>query len=233
MTTKSVAEEPSERNLLLDVLTYPFRGGGWLMLLIGAGMSILLKIASIAPLIGMIAGLFSAGFFASYYLDIINNTVNDKDDPPEWPDISNFGEDIGRPLLQTLGVALISLVPYALTFLLDATDPARETWQWAARALFILYFPMSMLGVVMHGHLGGALPHRVIPAIFRALPGYLLVVALFAGLTVLSSLSDAIGSTIPFLGFVITAIPTLYLLMAEARLIGLLYRAKREQIGWG
>jgi hypothetical protein len=36
-----------------------------------------------------------------------------------------------------------------------------------------------------------------------------------------------------FTGGVLTAAPSLYRLMAEARLIGLLYRAKREQIGWG
>jgi hypothetical protein len=99
-------------------------------------------------------------------------------------------------------------------------------------AIFAVYFPMSMLGLVMHGHFGGALPHRVLPAIFRALPGYALVVVIFAALVVFSSIANAIGD-IPFVGFAVVAAPSLYLLMAEARLIGLLYRSHREKIGWG
>jgi hypothetical protein len=100
-------------------------------------------------------------------------------------------------------------------------------------AIGVLYFPMAMLGMVMHGHLGGAMPHRVLPAIFRSLPGYLLAVALFVVLLLIGVLKDSMASGVPLAGFVITAAPSLYLLMAEGRLIGLLYRSKREEIGWG
>jgi hypothetical protein len=218
--------------MLADVLTYPVRSGGWLMIAIGAGFSVLVYLATWAPFIGGIVGLLAAGFFAAYYLEVINTTVNGGDDPPDWPSVSDFKEDILMPLVYTIGIALISWGPLLLTQFIDKTWEGREAWQVGAFVFALIYFPMATLGYVMHGHLGGALPHRVLPAIFRALPGYLVVIVLFTVLTVLSTLSDII-SKVPLVGIVLTAAPTLYLLMAQGRLIGLLYRAKREQIGWG
>lgn len=232
-TSKTPPPEPVERSMLVDTLTYPIRSDGWLMIAIGAGLSILLKIASLGGILGIVAIAFAGGFFASYYLDIINTTVNDSDAPPEWPSIADFMDDIVSPLLKTLGVSFISGFPLLLTALIDNASPAKEPCQLAARTFMAFYFPMAMLGLVMHGHLGGALPHRVFPAIFRALPGYLWVLLLFAAIFFLSSLVESIASHVPFVGIVLTAAPSLYLLMAEARLIGLLYRSKREQIGWG
>jgi hypothetical protein len=218
--------------MLADVVTYPVRSGGWLMIAIGAGFSILLYLATWAPFIGGIVGLLAAGFFAAYYLDVINATVNGGDDPPDWPSVSDFKEDILLPLIYTIGIALISWGPLMLTQFMDKTWEGKEAWQVGAFAFAVIYFPMATLGYVMHGHLGGALPHRVLPAIFRALPGYLVVIVLFTVLTALSTLSEVI-SKVPLIGIVLTAAPTLYLLMAQGRLIGLLYRSKREQIGWG
>jgi hypothetical protein len=224
--------EPVERGMLADVLTYPLRSDGWLMIAIGAGFSILMYIARWAPMIGGVVAIFAAGFFAAYYLDIINSTVNGSDDPPDWPSISDFKEDILLPLVNTLGIALISWGPLLLTQFIDKTWEAKEACEVGAFAFAVIYFPMATLGYVMHGHLGGALPHRVVPAIFRALPGYLIVIVLFTVLTSLSTVSDVI-SRVPLIGIVLTAAPSLYLLMAQGRLIGLLYRSKREQIGWG
>lgn len=225
-------DEPHQPNMLVDVLLYPLRRGGLLMLAIGAGTAILLSVGSMAPVIGVLAAFFSAGFFATFYLDIIGNTVNGSDDLPDWPDLTHFYQDLGRPFVQTMGVTLISIAPYLLTHLIAVTHPARQLCQVVGLAFFVFYFPMGTLGLVMHGHLGGALPHRVLPAIFRAFPGYLLVVFIFGGLTVLSTLIDALAA-IPLLGGAAAAVPSLYLLMAQGRLIGLLYRSKREELGWG
>jgi hypothetical protein len=226
--------------MLMDVLTYPVRSGGWLMIAIGAGLSILLFIGQWAPIMGLVAGAFSWGFFSSYYLDIINTTVSGSDELPDWPSITDFMDDIVSPWLKTLGVSLICAVPYLLTMLIDATSPAKEPLEIAARALGTFYFPMATLGLVMHGHLGGTMPHRVLPAISRSLPGYLIVVLMLGALLTLASMSDDLVWRTRFVGFgvhfVLLASATalsLYLLMAQGRLIGLLYRSKREQIGWG
>ena len=225
--------EPVERSMLVDTLTYPVRSGGLLMIAIGAGFSILMSIGALGGILGVVAFAFGGGFFASYYLDIINTTVNGSDDVPDWPSISDFMDDIVSPLLKTMGVSLICGLPLLLTLLLDKASPLKEPCEVVSVAFMVFYFPMATLGLVLHGHLGGCLPHRVLPAIFRSLPAYLLVVVMFAVLLFLSSLSETIGSKVPFVGAVLTAAPTLYLLMAQGRLIGLLYRSKREQIGWG
>lgn len=234
------APEPVERGMIADVLTYPVRSGGWLMIVIGTGLSILISIsewsrffAPLSGILGIVALTFGAGFFASYYFDIISATVNDSDDPPDWPNITNFMDDIVSPLLKLLGLLLIAGAPLTLALLLDESSPAKEPCVVAGHTFFALYFPMATLGYIMHGHMGGAMPHRVLPAIVRTLPGYLVVVLLFGALAMLSTWSDTIASTVPIVGIALSAAPSLYLLMAEARLIGLLYRSHREKIEWG
>jgi hypothetical protein len=238
MASATKAAPPSEpqereRGMIADVLTYPVRSGGLLMIGIGAVFSIVLSIGMLAPIMGLVAAAFALGFFASYYLDIINTTVNGKDDPPDWPSVGDFMDDIVSPLLKTLGVGLIAGAPLLLTLLIDETSDAREIAEMAASAWVAFYTPMAVLGLVMHGHLGGSMPHRVLPAIVRTLPGYVVVVAMSGGLLVLSHLAEELGPMVPYVGTVLIAAVSLYLLMAEARLIGLLYRAKRDQIGWG
>src|SRR4051812_16909664 len=107
-------QESQERNLLADVLTYPLRRGGLLMLAIGAGFSILLHIGTYAAFVGVFVWAFAWGFFGTYYFEIINTTVNGRDDLPDWPDLTNVHEDFW-PMLQIAGVSAISLAPFFLT----------------------------------------------------------------------------------------------------------------------
>jgi hypothetical protein len=120
---KAEEQEPVERSMLMDVLTYPVRSGGWLMILIGSVFWILLAIGSFAPAIGVVAAVLAWGFFATYYFDIINSTVNGNDDPPDWPDMANYRDEIVSPLLKTTGVGAISWAPLVLTFFLDERIP--------------------------------------------------------------------------------------------------------------
>ncbi len=96
----------------------------------------------------------------------------------------------------------------------------------------IVYFPMAMMAVVALGNLGAASPLLVFPAIVSA-GGYYwvavisLVFLYFAETFILESLS---GFSI--VGSLIAAFLGMYSLMANGRILGLIYREKGEGLGW-
>lgn len=57
--------------MVFDALIYPFRRGGWLMILLGAIFSLVLDFMKMAPVVGLIAAIFSFGYFGSFFLSIV------------------------------------------------------------------------------------------------------------------------------------------------------------------
>lgn len=218
--------------ILLDALTYPIRRSGWIMILLGAIFSVILDVLKFAPAIGIMVAFFSAGYFGAFYLDIISTTMIDRDEVPDWPGFGNFSEDIISPFLRLAGLVLISFLPaMALAF-------ADQESSWFLPAIIgavlygCFYFPMAVLASQALGGLGAALPHIVVPAMVRALPGYLLaVVALVIGF-VASGVVQELSKDIPYIGWFLTAVAGLYSLMFQGRLIGLIYRTKGHKLGW-
>lgn len=218
---------------LLDALSYPIRRGGWIMILVGAIFSVILDFLQIAPVVGFIVGIFSAGYFGSFYLSVINSTMIERDEVPDWPSFSSFLDDILSPFLRLVGLGIVSFLPvFVLLFFWDE----EATWFGpvliAAVVYGCFYFPMAVLASLAFGNLGGALPHIVFPAIVRSLPGYLLVVvALIVGFA-LSVIVEELTKGIPYVGWFLAATVALYSLMFQGRLIGLLYRDKGWKLGW-
>lgn len=58
-----------------DVLTFPFRGVGKYMLVIGSVLSLVFWLAAFVPLLGFIIAVGASGYFAAYYFDIVNSTA--------------------------------------------------------------------------------------------------------------------------------------------------------------
>jgi hypothetical protein len=219
-------------NMLLDALSYPIRKSGWIMILIGAIFSAILDLLQFAPVFGIAIALFSAGYFGAFYLDIISTTMTDHDEVPDWPSFSSFIDDIISPFIRLVGLVLISFLPaFALPF-------ANQNAPWFIPAIIAavvygcFYFPMAVLATQAFGGLGASLPHIVFPAVFRALPGYLLTVAALVVGFVVCGVAQAFAEDIPYVGWFFTAAVALYSLMFQARLIGLIYRTKSEKLGW-
>jgi hypothetical protein len=218
--------------IFLDALTYPIRKNGWIMILLGAIFSVILQVMQFAPFIGIIVALFSAGYFGAFYLDIISTTMIDRDEVPDWPSYSNFIDDIISPVFRLLVLVLISFLPAIVILFADRT----ASWFWPAFVGGVVYgcfyFPMAILATQAFGGLGGAMPQIVFPAMFRAMPGYILAVAaLILGFRVCFA-AQYFTAEVPYFGWFLTAAVALYSLMFQGRLIGLIYRTKSHELGW-
>jgi hypothetical protein len=92
---------------------------------------------------------------------------------------------------------------------------------------------MATLAVICHGTIWAALPHRVLPALCRCMPGYLMCAAAFAVAEMLRTWTgDAVEMNF-FLSWALSWLVLVYVLLAQARLTGLIYLRYRRQIGWG
>lgn len=202
------------------------------MIVIGAAFSAILQIGGSAPLVGIIAGLFAAGYFGSFYLSIISTTILDRDHTPDWPSFSNFLDDIISPFFRLLWLGLLSFLPLILILIFGEG----EIWALALilfTALYgCFYFPMSVLAMLSYGGILAALPPIVVPAILRCMPGYILTVVVLIATFIICGVVEELCGHIPYVGWLFGTAVGLYSLMVQARLIGLLYRNKRDEIGW-
>jgi hypothetical protein len=202
---------------------FPFRGRGKYVLLAGAlffyGLSWVLP--------GLVAAAITWVLVCGYACKIIGESARGEDSPPDWPDVT---ESFGA-VVMVLAAVLICLGPAGGLWILRgyaATD--RLTWSILAVGLFFL--PMVLLSLALHGSLAGLNPLRILPAIIRVLPAYLaMAVAFYAGVAG-SGLLTAWIDDFPVIGSIISAAVSLYFLMFEMHLLGLLYRIHEKRIGW-
>jgi len=216
-----------------DALRYPVRKGGWAMILTGTVLAVLLDVFKLTPVFGLAVAIFAAGYFSSFYLDIISSTMAGDDHLPDWPSFTEFLDDVVMPFLRVAGLVIASFWPvFVVPFVVDEEAP--KFW-WAIGVALVwgcFYFPMAALGSMMMGNLFGALPHIVLPAIVRSMPGYLLAVIGLAVAVAACGVAEEFGGRIPYVGWFVAAAVALYSLMMQARLIGLIHREKRDALGW-
>lgn len=93
---------------------------------------------------------------------------------------------------------------------------------------------MALLAVAVTDNFLALSPHVVMPSIFRVLLPYLLacvLLGLLVGLRVgFQLLMNSVP--IPFLPSIILGFVSLYFLVIEMRILGLLFRSYRERLGW-
>lgn len=224
--------------ILLDILSYPWRGSGKYMLIICAGLSVAATLAGLAPFIGGIASLILAGYFCALFFRLVETSASGAAEAPDFPEVSHLMQDIIVPMLRTLAVGLISFGP-ALLYLLWA-GPRQEDSLVAnlLLALGTIYAPMALLAVAVRDDSTSLSPHIVLPAIFRG--GWVYWVAvLYTVLQYVVQLYLERQLTGPMtvgqmlLSHLTLSFAEAYLLMAHARALGLVYQVRGEKLGWG
>ncbi len=219
-------------SLFKDILTFAYRGSGKYVLLTCVILSVIADLAGLAPLFGSIASLFIAGYFCAIYFQLIQSSATGGKEAPEFPDTANLFEDIFWPMLQVLVVAAVSFGPVVAYLGLVDENQFNAPIANSLLGFGVVYFPMAMLAVVVLGYTGALSPHIVIPAIFRGGWVYwigvlLLVILYFAG----SVIEDVLAGKL-ILKHLIMAVVGGYTLMTNARILGVVYRERQDELGW-
>lgn len=219
-------------NLLKDIFTYAWRGSGKYVLLTCVVLSVVAELAGFAPGIGAVAWLLLSGYFSAVYFQLIQSTATGGREAPDFPDTANLFEDLIWPMMQIFVVALISFIPF-----FGYTVWADEERGSAATAFILLgigiaYFPMAMLAVVVLGRTSAASPHIVLPAIIRAGWLYWLGVVLLGLLYLGRAWMEGQLKGWWIVGPLVMSAVGAYTLMTNARILGVVYRERQEELGW-
>jgi hypothetical protein len=215
---------------------YPFRRDGLMILIAGAifyaaagyGQRMLLGI-------GLFIYVLTTGYFMAYAQQIVQTSAQGEDDPPTWPDFSNFIDDILLPFIQAAGLSVLYLLPPLLAWIFLDKDQL-TTYLLAGALLLVGLFmmPMAWLAISMHESIFGLSPHFVLPSILRIPGHYMLVfielvvlVAINVGLELLLELTP-----VPFVGAFVSSFLSVYFMMVICRLLGSLYFINRNRLKW-
>jgi hypothetical protein len=225
---------------------YPFRGLGWAAIIAGAVVFAALEFVASLPvhagfllvklLLRMVLGIGLGGYLAAFMLKVLGASAGGEDLPPDWPDLTSIWEGLIRPLLLLLGAGVLAFGPAIILLWRDPQRVSEWTaWPalWAAAAWAVLYFPMAVIGAALYESFAGLNPVMVVMGIARTLPAYLAAVATFFLCCAAGGLLHGhISGAIPLLGSVAAGAVSLYFIMVEMRVLGLLYRTHARRLGW-
>lgn len=238
-----------QRNLFLilpDIFRYPLRSSGIILMIGGSLMILFYKFmiawaSQVGPFgIGAII-LFTFLFFGysvAYLHKIVQHSANGDAEMPDWPDLSSLWDDIAWPTLQMIGIVLLSFGPFFGYLVAYGSDP--NPWIWIPLLIIsLIYFPMACLSVCMFNSLAAANPLNVFSSILKVLQNYYLASVIFWAAIITGVVIDIILNLLPreMLGVRIAAIilstpVSLYLLVIEARVLGLIYHGNSDKLGW-
>ena len=243
--------------LLPGAFLYPVRGSGVMVLLAAALIFGLLNM--IAPMRfgiipqyfgwGLMGQVFAMGYLFAFMQSIIHAAAIGEEEMPPLPSASSAWSDIVLPCLQLIGLTLICFSPVIAVTVWAASsgEPPPVLLLVSAFALGCLYFPMAFLAVAMLDTLMAANPLQVVPSILKVPGQYLVAVALAAIVLGLRPIGDGVltavfprkiythsmGEMVAYLASVgFWYVGSLYLLTVSMRILGLLFRANRERLGW-
>lgn len=207
---------------------YPFKGNGLILLVTGAvffGFLDFLRGWSFSLFLYVV----SYGYLFAYMQKIVVASANNEDEPPGWPDISDFYSDVIQPFFLLVVTLLVSFAPG--WFLYANIDPLPA---YLVLGLGVFFFPMSLLAVCMADSISGLNPLVVVSSILKVFKPYLLVCVLFGALVAAAEfLPDALLLLpIPILPAVLASFASLLLLTIQMRLLGLLYVVHKDRLGW-
>lgn len=216
---------------LPKVFTYPFSGNG--LFIIGSGVLFFILIGYV-PVVGFLLILMGLAYYSAYMIKVITSSANGDETPPPWPDFADFSSDIVMPAIKVIWVSLVCYIPaLAYLILVSGLSGIISPVFWLLLIIGSIYYPMALLTVAMSGNFMALNPLVVVPAVFKMPRDYAICLLAWMALIVVNYLTKwilAVG--IPLVGPAIQAFLTLYFAMMEMRVLGLMYRANDEKLGW-
>lgn len=220
--------------MLVDAFTFPLRRrwGWWLAVSVCVGLDlVLLRLGFVSARL-LFAFLFIAGLVVRFYFSVIETTLTGYGEE-SWQGNGFNVEDLWSSIWTVALVALVSWSPAVITYyVLRSHQQPAEPWFSLVGMVGCEYFSMGVLGTVVFGSFSGAMPHRVLPAIFRS--GSLYGFAAVALMLVPWSFEWVMPylKVYEFWGVALAGAVASYFLITQARLVGLIYLSLKEKIGW-
>lgn len=219
---------------LPSALAYPLQGPGIFAIVSGTVFTWAVAMLSRAPIVGFIAALFGAGYFAAYMLKVIESSAHGQKQLPAYPDFTDWWDDILRPLFRVLSAGFAAFgVPCGIAALLVLRAGANPMTLVFAAGAGLLYFPMALVAVSVRRTFFAASPHIVLRMIVAAPLEYALACALVATLIVVRvGFHLTLSVMFPIVGFIVGDFVAFYLLLVELRVLGLIYHVSRSRLDW-
>jgi hypothetical protein len=240
----AIYEEPSFYRSLPRTLLYSLNKRGMFLLALGAGfflimaltvkMALFFRLSLVGLLLQITIFVFTYGYLFAYIQRIVSASAHGEDDLPDFPDITEFASDILRPFLLFAGTFVVSFAPAIAVAIFMRESEMILFAVIATIGLGIFYFPMALLAVAVTDNFLALSPHVVVPSIVRVLPPYLLACVVLGVLVTIrfgiAWLMELVP--VPILPSVIDGFVSLYLLVVEMRILGLMFRSYRARLGW-
>lgn len=220
--------------LLPSAICYPVRGKGLFVLIAGAMFFWVMGLLGQYSLLGALVKIAVFGYLCSYLFNVIGQTATGDDEPPDWPDLSRMYDDILCPIGRMVSALVVSLLPLIILAVLAIEQIYAGYWTfWVAAGAGLFYLPMALTSMAVHDSVGGLNPAVVLPAIGKTLCGYLVAVgALALSLVAGYYLEAFLAGLVPVLGSLLAGAASLYFLILQGRLLGLLYLNYRSRLDW-
>lgn len=242
MNVQLVAPVDHHANFFANIpraFAYPFKGSSLMFLICG---TVFFALVDFLGAYSLYLRIVYIGYTFAYVQRVIHTAAQGSDEAAGWPDISDFWGDIMVPFFQTLGLFAISFGP-AIGLILwtgwdvffgGAADPVKLTLIIPAIVAGAIYYPMAFLALAMFDSVVSANPMVVVPAMIRVPLEYLVVLVITAIIFAVKIAQAILANLIPVPAVpdLITAGVGLYFLTVQGRMLGLMYYAKRDKLGW-
>jgi hypothetical protein len=242
----STANESFARSAM-GAFSYPLKGDGVFLLVMGGTVLLLIDAAAYFAHFAFIYGwtallfltVFGTGYLVSFLQRILTSSAAGENHVPDWPEITEFSSDLLAPFLQFLGTVAFCFAPaFIMMFwrIKSSGDDSMLGWMMIVSILAsCVYFPMAFTAVAMFDTVMAVNPLLIIPSILKIPAAYLFTIVLFAGVLFVRWLGHIILPEVlhpRLLAWIFSSFFGLYLLIVEVRILGLLYRAKKVELGW-
>lgn len=248
--TPTTHEEPSFYSRIPGAFVYPFKKSGIILLILATVLFTVLDFLSSAssPSISgrvrvtrfsLLITVISLGYLFAYMQKVIAHSAQGEDEMPDFPDITEWWSDILQPFLFFAGTLLVSLLPAIAILVSMGQNEMVGLGLFPALAFGAFYLPMALLAVAVTDNFLGLSPHVVVPSILRTFVPYCVTFVLLVVLVTVRVAGGLAVREVPveqvplkILATVVMEFFSLYLLMVEMRILGLLFRSYRSRLGW-
>jgi hypothetical protein len=225
-----------------ELFKYPISGAGIYLLIGGTVFVTILQFIINLPTIffygSILVSLFLSGYLSSYFISVMRSSARGRPTPPDWPDITNIGENVIGSLFIVSFPGMVSFFPAVAYFFYMIFFQGPISIFIVLIAMGALYYPMALIASAITGAaMNSANFVGVIGSILKVRKEYFiaeLMLALFAGVSIAAYLMVAIATSALYgaiaAGFALRFV-YLYFLMIYARILGLLYRQCESRIG--